>query len=123
MPMKWIVKFHPVFEPEFDRFSESIQDEILVHAKLLERFGPTLSRPHVDTLKGSHYQNMKELRFQFDKAVWRVAFAFDPKRHAILLIAGNKTGKNQKLFYKNLIRQADLRFAKHLTSLEVLGHE
>jgi hypothetical protein len=60
---------------------------------------------------------MKELRFQADGGVWRVAFAFDPKRMAILLVAGDKRGISQSRFYKGLIAQADHRFAQHLGEL------
>jgi hypothetical protein len=60
---------------------------------------------------------MKELRFNTKDGVWRVAFAFDPKRCAILLVAGDKSGISQKQFYKNLIRKADQRFHEHLANL------
>jgi hypothetical protein len=83
---------------------------------LLEQYGATLSRPYVDTLKGSQYSNMKELRFNAADGVWRVAFAFDPKRQAILLVAGDKSGMSQKQFYRNLITLADRRFKKYLSS-------
>ena len=61
--MPWEVLFDEEFEPEFDVLSEDVQDELLAHGKLLQQFGPQLARPHVDTLKGSHHANMKELRF------------------------------------------------------------
>jgi hypothetical protein len=61
---------------------------------------------------------MKELRFKVDKGQWRVAFAFDPKRKAILLAAANKTGADQSRFYDDLIRIADARFTAHLDQLE-----
>lgn len=54
-----------------------------------------LGRPYVDTLEGSKYPNMKELRFTADDGVWRVAFAFDPQREAIVLVAGDKAGVAQ----------------------------
>ena len=57
---------------------------------------------------------MKELRVRADGGVWRIAFAFDPKRKAILLAAGNKRGIQDKRFYRDLIRIADRRFANHL---------
>lgn len=57
---------------------------------------------------------MKELRFKADNGEWRVAFAFDLKRAAILLVAGDKSGVGQSRFYKELIRKADKRFSKHL---------
>lgn len=91
-----------------------MQDELLAHAKLLELLGPTLGRPRVDTLNGSRHANMKELRFDADNGVWRVAFAFDTKRQAILLVAGDKSGGGEKRFYRQLIRTADKRFDDHL---------
>ena len=83
-------------------------------ARLLEVTGPQLGRPYVDTLKGSEYANMKELRFTADGGVWRVAFAFDPKRNAVLLVAGDKSGVNQGRFYRGLIAKADVRYRTHL---------
>ena len=114
----WTVLFDPAFEPEFDEMSDAVQDELLAHAGLLHEFGPELGRPQVDTLKGSSHKNMKELRFQADGGVWRLAFAFDPKRKAVLLVAGDKSGVNQKRFYRALITKADTRFAAHLDALK-----
>ena len=95
-----------------------MQDELLAQAKLLEVFGPELGRPRVDTLKGSRHANMKELRFEAENGVWRVAFAFDPKRRAILLVAGDKSGVGEKRFYRQLIKKADRRFDAHLDRLK-----
>lgn len=116
--MKWSVKLHDTFNSEFDGLNIEVQDELLAHALLLEKFGPQLGRPSVDTLKGSKYSNMKELRFKAKNGVWRVAFAYDPKRQAILLIAGNKAGVSEKRFYKELIRKADERFSDYLSDLK-----
>jgi len=88
--MKWTVAFHPEFEPEFDALPEEVQDEFYAEASFVELMGPATARPHVDTLKGSDYANMKELRFEALKDEWRVAFAFDPKRIAVMLVAGAK---------------------------------
>ncbi|WP_243448336.1 type II toxin-antitoxin system RelE/ParE family toxin [Candidatus Thiosymbion oneisti] len=101
--MSWTVLLDTAFEREFMDLAEAVQDELLAHAKLLEVFGPRLGRPRVDTLKGSKHANMKELRFNANHGVWRVAFAFDPKRRAILLVAGDKAGRGEKRFYKQLI--------------------
>ena len=117
--MKWTVKFHEEFDPEFEALDELVQDELFSHAKLLEKFGPQLGRPTVDTLEASKFSNMKELRFRVAKEVWRVAFAFDPKRHAILLVGGNKSGVSETRFYKELIRKADERFHNHLIDIKV----
>ena len=86
-------------------------------ARLLECFGPQLGRPHVDTLKDSKYTNMKELRFRASGGVWRVAFAFDPERDAILLVAGDKSGGSEKTFYRRLIEKADKRYKEHLEDM------
>jgi hypothetical protein len=99
--------------------AEAVQIELLAHVKVLQRFGPVLGRPQVDTLKGSKHANMKELRFKAEDGVWRVAFAFDPRRRAILLIAGDKSGVSEKRFYKTLIGKADERFNRHLHSLRM----
>ncbi len=116
--MPWAILFHDDFASEFDGLADAVKEELLAQAKVLEAFGPALGRPRADTLKGSEYANMKELRFDADNGVWRVAFAFDPKREAVLLIAGDKSGTSEKRFYKQLIRKADKRFATHLASLE-----
>jgi len=116
--MTWAVEFHKDFEPEFDQLAEEVQDQLLAHARLLESFGPTLRRPHVDTLKGSRHPNMKELRFNAADGVWRVAFAFDPRRQAILLVAGDKSDVSQKHFYEKLIKKADVRFDAHLQQFQ-----
>lgn len=116
--MKWSVGFHDEFEPEFDDLGEEVQNEILALMGVLKVFGPGLGRPRVDTLKGSRHANMKELRFDAADGVWRVAFAFDRKRQAVLLVAGDKSGGSEKRFYKQLIRKADARFGEHLARLE-----
>ncbi len=115
--MTWGVLFHPAFDPEFDSLPVTVQDELLAHAKVLEEFGPMLGRPRVDTLNGSRYANMKELRFNANDGVWRVAFAFDPERRAILLVAGDKSGNSERRFYRQLIRKADDRYDRHLEAL------
>jgi hypothetical protein len=112
--MAWIIQFSEEFEPELDALPEEVQNHIFAKATLLEEFGPELGRPHVDTLEGSQYTNMKELRFKASDGVWRIAFAFDRKRQAIILVAGDKSGVSQKRFYKQLIQIADQRFTNHL---------
>lgn len=112
--MEWIVRFHDEFEPEFSALAVEVQDELLARARVLEKLGPTLGRPQVDTLVGSKHANMKELRFDAAGGVWRVAFAFDPERAAILLVAGDKSGVSQRRFYRSLIDRADRRFDSHL---------
>lgn len=121
--MDWDVQFHDAFDEEFEDLPEVVQDELLAHARLLEEFGPQLGRPRADTLNGSKHANMKELRFDADDGVWRVAFAFDPRHKAILLVCGDKSGGSEKRFYKQLIKKADERFDDHLARLPKQGRK
>jgi hypothetical protein len=116
--VRWAVEIGDEFEPEFDALPEPVRTEILALSLLLEHFGPQLGRPRVDTLKGSRHANMKELRFSAADGEWRVAFALDPKRRAILLVRGDKSGGSEKRFYRELIRKADARFDAHLAALK-----
>jgi len=103
--MSWTVRLAVEFVAELRELREPVQDELLAHARLLAQFGPQLGRPRVDTLKGSRYANMKELRFDAERGVWRVAFAFDAQREAVLLAVGNKAGVPEARFYRDLIRR------------------
>jgi len=96
--MPWTVSFAEEYEPEFDDLPQDVQDTILARALLLEREGPSLGRRHADTLTGSKHANMKELRCNAAGGVWRIAFAFDPDRQAILLVGGGKAGGSEKRF-------------------------
>jgi len=116
--MVWEVRFHPEFDAEFDDLAQPVQDALLERMHLLGQFGPSLGRPHVDTLKGSKHANMKELRFDADDGVWRVAFAFDARRQAILLVVGDKSGVGQQEFYRQLIKRADARYDAHVAEVE-----
>lgn len=111
--MTWSVLEHPDFVQEREDLPEGIQDRLDAVILLLEQYGPQLGRPHVDTLAGSDHANMKEIRVK-GQGVWRFAFAFDEERHAVVLVGGDKQGKNQKRFYKALIAIADRRFDEWL---------
>ena len=115
--MKWAVEIADEFKSEFDALDQDVRIEVLALARVLQEFGPQLGRPRVDTLNGSRHANMKELRFSAAGGEWRVAFAFDPRRKAILLVAGDKSGGSEKRFYRELIRRADERFDAHLARI------
>ena len=115
--MNWTVLLHDDFADELTALDQKLQDELLAHAKLLAEFGPNLGRPTVDTLKGTSHANMKEMRFNWMGEAWRVAFAFDPQRQAVLLVGGDKSGADQKRFYKRLISVGDNRYSQHLARL------
>src|SRR3954451_7322022 len=115
--MIWTVEFDDAFAEDFKGYEQPVQDAILAYARLLAAEGPQLGRPYADTLKGSGFPNMKELRPTVNKVEWRVAFAFDPQRQAILLAAAGKGGKKDARVYAQLIKTADERFSQHLKSL------
>ena len=115
--MSWRVQIAEEFEPEFFALQPEVQDAILTITRLLRQFGPQLGRPQVDTLNGSRHANMKEMRLSAAGGEWRVAFAFDPVRRAMLLVAGDKSGGSGRRFYRELIRKADERFDRHLARL------
>jgi hypothetical protein len=114
--MEWSVIFDPEFRIWFYQQEQGFQDEAFAVIKILEESGPMLGRPRVDTLKGSDFANMKELRIQYLGEPWRILFAFDPQRQAILLVGGNKTGNNR--WYKENIPIADKRYSEYLEALE-----
>jgi len=120
--VRWAVEIGEEFEAEFDALPTQVRTEILALSLVLEQFGPQLGRPRVDRLSGSRHANMKELRFSAADGEWRVAFAFDPKRRAILLVAGDKSGGSEKRFYRELIRKADNRFDAHVARLKKEGN-
>jgi hypothetical protein len=117
--MEWIIIFDPAFRDWLYDQSEDVQDSILAGLGLLKQEGPLLGRPYVDTLQGSQYPNLKELRVQHAGEPWRILFAFDPIRQAIVLVGGNKTG--DKRWYKKNIPIAEQRFTEHLETLEDLN--
>jgi hypothetical protein len=114
--MKWEVEYTEEFEKWWDTLSESEQESIAVSVSLLEIMGPNLPRPHSDTVKGSRFSNMKELRTQHAGEPYRTLYAFDPRRKAILLIGGNKVG--DKNWYQKFIPLADKLYAEYLAEIQ-----
>lgn len=112
--MKWKITLHPAFEKELQECSREVRNGILAKARSLADFGPDLGRRLVDTIKNSRFPNMKELRCDLESGTWRIAFAFDPRRHAVFLVAGDKSGVSERRFYKRLTAKADKRFEQHL---------
>lgn len=95
---------------------DSIQDEIDRAVHLLEERGPTLPFPHSSDIRGSKHGNMRELRVQIGGEPYRIFYAFDPRRAALLLIGGNKGGDDQ--FYQRMVPLADRIYDQHLRELE-----
>ena len=114
----WEVRFFDEFKSEFHDLPRDVKLELGEVIDLLRKFGPDLGRPAVDTLNGSAFSNMKEIRVDVADDWYRFAFAFDPLRRAIVLCGGGKGGKSQKAFYKRLVVLADTRYAVHLEDIE-----
>jgi hypothetical protein len=110
----WPVETTDEYDDWFTDLSDEDKEETIALVELLQRFGPSLRRPHADTLKGSKHANMKELRGKTSTSVLRMAFAFDPRRTAILLVGGDKTGVSESAFYDKLIAKADKLYTEHL---------
>nr|WP_300313728.1 type II toxin-antitoxin system RelE/ParE family toxin [Halomonas sp.] len=112
----WSIEQTETFEEWYFSLDETDRENVLAAIFMLRDRGPTLPRPHADTLRGSQYRNMKELRVQSQGKPLRVFFAFDPRRTGILLCAGDKTGN--KRFYDDMIPVADQEYTAHLDSLK-----
>ncbi len=91
---------------------------IAIDLNVLKNTGPALGRPYVDQIKGSKFRNLKELRTKTFGHIYRSLFAFDPQRHIVILCGGDKRGKNQEKFYKQLVSQAETVFEKHLKNIQ-----
>ena len=108
------------FTEEFARWWEhlTVGEQVDVNAKviLLQKLGPSLPRPHADVIQFSRHPNMKELRIQHSGRPYRVLFAFDPRRCAVLLLGGDKTGNNR--WYEEFVPVADALYDRHLKSLK-----
>jgi len=115
--MTWVVQLHDEFAEEFRSWRHDVQKAAATSIATLQLLGPTLARPHADTLKASRHGNMKELRFSVGDGEWRIAFAFDPGRQAILLVGASKSGVVSDRFYRRLIATADKRLDVHLAAL------
>ena len=116
--MVWTVSTTSIFDNWFSEPGEVEKAEIIAKVELVKLLGPQLNRPHADTLNGSKHANLKELRADTAGCVMRIAFAFDPDRAAILLSGGDKSGVNQKRFYKQLIAKADELYDAHVAAIK-----
>jgi len=114
--MAWEVEFTARFEAWWNSLSEDEQVEISAKVELLQERGPTLPRPHADVISTSRHANMKELRGKVEERHLRVLYAFDPRRTALLLLGGDKTGDPN--WYEKFVPIADDLFDQHLKQLE-----
>nr|WP_248004812.1 type II toxin-antitoxin system RelE/ParE family toxin [Serratia surfactantfaciens] len=113
----WEIKTTDVFDNWFSSLNDAERAAVLAALMVLREKGPGLSRPYADTVKGSCYCNMKELRIQSRGEPLRAFFAFDPYRVGMVLCAGNKAG-NEKRFYDRMLQIADREFTNWLNTLK-----
>ena len=114
--MAFEVEFTDEFEAWWDSLTVPEQISVERTVCLLQEQGPHLARPHADTIKGSKFTNMKELRCQHQGHPYRVLFAFDPRRTAMLLIGGDKTGRPD--WYEEFVPKADKIYTQHLQEID-----
>lgn len=118
---EWEVVFDDDFRnDEFGSMDAEQRRSLIAAAHALEKSGPAAGRPLIGTLDNAKHPNMKELRYDAHEGtqVWRAAFAFDPQRKAIVLVAGDKQGKDEERFYKALLKKANKRYGKHVERLK-----
>lgn len=117
----WEVEYTDEFGRWWETLGEDVQEAIAHDVEVLAQVGPGLGRPTVDTLSGSKFPNMKELRTKHVQSAIRILFAFDPRRCAILLIGGDKAGDSR--FYERMIPLADRLYQEHLDELARMEHD
>lgn len=115
----WVVEYTDEFGRWWETLAEDVQASIAHDVEILRLIGPGLGRPQVDTVTGSKFSNMKELRTQHKGRPYRTFFAFDPRRCAILLIGGDKSGDSR--FYERFIPLADALYEEYLDQLKREG--
>lgn len=118
--MAWDVEFTDEFQDWWDSISEEQQDDVAHSVRHLIEFGPALGFPHCSKIGSSRYPQMRELRTQSGGRPLRTLYAFDPRRAAILLIGGDKTGDDR--WYEKFVAIADRIFEKHLREIKREGN-
>ena len=114
--MAWAVEYTDEFEDWWNSLTETEQEDVAAYVTLLEKRGATLPFPYSTDIRGSRHAHMRELRVQHAGRPYRVLYAFDPRRTAILLISGDKTGNNR--WYDENVPRADALYDEHLATLE-----
>lgn len=117
--MRWDIEYTDEFGAWWNSLSEGEQESIAVSVRLLEERGPMLRFPHSSDINGSRHGQMRELRTQHGGRPYRTLYAFDPRRTAILLIGGDKTGDDR--WYQSYVPIADELYDEHLEELRKEG--
>lgn len=115
--MAWEIEFTDEFGEWWDGLTIEAQKSVNVGVGWLRELGPALTRPYADTVRGSKFSNMRELRVQHEGRPYRVLYAFNPLRTGILLIGGDKTGNPR--WYDQYVPRADAIYEEHLREIKV----
>jgi hypothetical protein len=119
LTMSWEIEYTDAFGHWWDALSEGEQEAVTHYVRLLESQGPRLGFPYSSRVSRSKHRNMRELRVQHEGRPYRVLYAFDPRRVALLLIGGNKAGNDR--WYDQFVPQADRLYQEHLVLLGMKG--
>lgn len=115
----WNVEYTDEFGTWWSTLDEGEQTDVAACVAILELRGPNLGFPHTSKIAGSDHTHMRELRVQHAGEPYRVLYAFDPRRTAILLIGGNKTGDDR--WYEKYVPVADELYEQHIETLKKEG--
>ena len=114
--MSWKIEYTDEFSVWWESLDEEAQISVDASILLLEQYGAHLRFPYSSSIEGSKMGHLRELRVQHRGSPYRVLYAFDTSRTAVLLIGGNKRGTNH--WYKKFVPMAEKLYAKHLKSLK-----
>jgi hypothetical protein len=117
--MQWEIEYTDEFAAWWDGLAEGEQESVRASVKLLGDYGPGLKFPHSSGIETSKHGHMRELRTQHEGRPYRTLYAFDPRRAAILLIGGDKTGNDR--WYEQFVPLADSLYDEHLEQLKKEG--
>lgn len=115
--MECEVEFTDEFSGWWDGLDAAEQESVNRYVVLLQQYGPALARPYADTIRGSAFSNMRELRVQHAGRPYRILYIFDPRRAGILLLGGDKTGNDH--WYEEMVPKADAIFEQHLREIKL----
>ena len=117
--MSWEVEYTDEFGSWWENLTEDEQESVAAYVRLLEERGSNLPFPYSSGIERSRHSHMRELRIQHRGEPYRVLYAFDPRRTALLLIGGNKTGDDR--WYETNVPRADQLYDEHLNQLRKEG--
>jgi hypothetical protein len=117
--MTWDIEYTDEFGSWWSSLNEDEQESVAAYVRLLEMQGASLPFPYSSGITGSRHSHMRELRVQHQGKPYRVLYAFDPRRIALLLIGGDKTGNDR--WYEKHVSIADTLYDKHLQTLRKEG--